>query len=299
MWSSSCSRRFKDRWWIRGGPSLLPLDGRSLCWRAVVLRRHPHFWRVSAFQSSTHTLLKGGCWLQPTVPMGPPPWESCWERTTWGRTLRRAGLRWPESGFLEILCPGCHHRLLHPPWLEPIQPAQRPCPRPLALCIELHRYVLHPIQIFDNSPENIRPVCLPGHSEAGTAWDGEEAVASGSDCLSYIYSRSLGARWALTSTSRPEGLQKKKTPVMADLKYLNYKIINSNCLLFKVTNMQMGQTYWFLHIHLSNSEVGSLLSFHTQPITNMHLFKGKSMATPVGAFIFHLKLDNLNNVLSE
>ena len=38
----------------------------------------------------------------------------------------------------------------------------------------------------------------------------------------YIYSRSLGARWALTSTSRPEGLKKKKTPVMADFKYLNY-----------------------------------------------------------------------------
>merc|ERR1719266_1587078 len=30
-----------------------------------------------------------------------------------------------------------------------------------------------------NFTENIRPVCLPGHSEAGTAWDGEEAVASG------------------------------------------------------------------------------------------------------------------------
>ena len=32
-----------------------------------------------------------------------------------------------------------------------------------------------------DSPEKIRPVCLPGHSEAGTAWAGEEAVASGSD----------------------------------------------------------------------------------------------------------------------
>jgi len=30
-----------------------------------------------------------------------------------------------------------------------------------------------------NFTENIRPVCLPSHSEAGTAWDGEEAVASG------------------------------------------------------------------------------------------------------------------------
>merc|ERR1711936_1497697 len=30
-----------------------------------------------------------------------------------------------------------------------------------------------------NFTEKIRPVCLPGHSEAGTAWDGEEAVASG------------------------------------------------------------------------------------------------------------------------
>jgi len=30
-----------------------------------------------------------------------------------------------------------------------------------------------------NFTENIRPVCLPSHSEAGTHWDGEEAVASG------------------------------------------------------------------------------------------------------------------------
>merc|ERR1711887_168420 len=30
-----------------------------------------------------------------------------------------------------------------------------------------------------NFTEKIRPVCLPGHLEAGTAWDGEEAVASG------------------------------------------------------------------------------------------------------------------------
>ena len=68
-------------------------------------------------------------------------------------------------------------------------------------------------------------------------------LISDDESANSYFTISLGAPWALTSTSRPEGLQKKKTPVMADLKYLNYKIINSNCLLFKVTNMQMGQTY--------------------------------------------------------
>ena len=29
------------------------------------------------------------------------------------------------------------------------------------------------------SIENIRPICLPGHSEAGTKWDGELTLNSG------------------------------------------------------------------------------------------------------------------------
>jgi len=52
-----------------------------------------------------------------------------------------------------------------------------------------------------NFTENIRPICLPAHSEAGTAWANEDAIASGwgkpSDAADSI---SPELRWVATNT---------------------------------------------------------------------------------------------------